>query len=118
MVPRIAPEGTTNGASFDLKPPFGQKNHQSKRKAIRQFVQGALPPHARARQRQARYQGYENAFQNRCDENFDFEGFIRREEDSNTSSTPIITPITKATGTLILWLSWSLPGNFPKFNVA
>lgn len=25
MVPRIAPEGTTNGASFDLKPPLARK---------------------------------------------------------------------------------------------
>jgi hypothetical protein len=117
-IPRIAPEGTTYGASNDLNPPFGEENHQSECKAIKQPYKApcyhVLEPVKDKPVKRAAGIPFKIAATNISV----LKGSSREKKIPTPSSAPTASPMTKATVTFILPSPRLLPDYFPEFNVA
>src|SRR6266480_1804384 len=116
-IPRIAPEGTTYGASFDLNPPLARKITRANAKPYSKPYKAPCHHASELAKDKPVKRATRIPFKTAAIKISTLKGSSRAKKIPTPSSAPITTPINKATEMLI-FLSRSLFGYFPKFNVA
>ena len=117
-IPRIAPEGTTYGASIDLNPPFARKITRANAKPYSNPSKAPCHHALEFFKDKPVKRATRIPFKIAARKISILKGSSRAKKIPTPSSAPITVPITKTTEMLIMCLSRWLFAYFPKFIAA